>query len=117
MDWWMGVGADVEPVHHTRSIAQAFYMLRKSVDRYFGDNACSISPVMYRRNAFVISIDLERGAVQKGGGLALTGISTQANLLLSLNANGMAIPATTSHIFLHYDAIASVSLDGCTVLD
>ena len=122
MDIFIQLGNRVMPEHHVTSLSEAFYRLRLAVGKYAGDNQMAITPREFRCNKFILAWDFETGALQAGGGLSFTGLSSRSGELLTIQAKNMsAAPGgagpSSVYVTLHYDAILQLNLDSAVVLD
>ena len=119
IEFQMQIGSNLFPEYPIRSLAEAFYQLRKSL----GINSTNAQMSMIQRHysafKYVIGIDTERMT-----GASFTGYSTKASDLLTLKmkgANGgIDLDDTKTHkLFycLQYDAILQVNDTGVNVLE
>ena len=120
-DVFLSIGNKIMPEYHVTSFSEAWYRLRLAVGKYASDSMISVTPREFRSSKFILAWDTERGALQAGGGLAHTGISTTGGEMLTLQAKGMSADGTTlgpSYVYttLHYDGILQLQLDSASIL-
>ena len=114
------IGSKLYPEYPIRSLAEAYYQLRKTVGLHFGNEQMAINDKSYREDSFIAAIDLEKVL-----GAAFTGTNTMDGQLMILrfkpaNASTMALPANTTcyaYYTLIYDAVLQINLAGVTVLE
>ena len=119
LEFQMQIGSKLFPEYPIRSLAEAFYQLRKSLGINSTNAQMNMVQRYYRDHKFVISLDTE-----KMTGASFTGYNTKAGDLLTLKmkgANGsIALDATDTHklfYMLQYDAILQVNDTGVNVLE
>jgi len=114
------IGSKLYPEYPIRSIAEAYYQLRKTIGIHFGNEQMNIHPKGYRENTFIVGIDLEKVL-----GAAFTGTNTMDGQLMIIRlkaANTSTITLTSSSTYylyytLIYDAVLQINLAGVTVLE
>ena len=120
-DVFLSIGNKIMPEYHVTSFSEAWYRLRLAVGKYASDSMISVTPREFRSSKFILAWDTERGALQAGGGLAHTGISTTGGEMLTLQAKGMSANGATlgpTYVYttLHYDGILQLQLDSASIL-
>ena len=115
------IGSKLYPEYPIRSLAEAYYQLRKTIGLHFGNEAMAIHSKSYMSRSFIAAIDLEKVL-----GAAFTGTNTMDGQLMIIRmkpANASTITldtaANTYYIFytLIYDAVLQINLAGVTVLE
>jgi hypothetical protein len=119
LEFQMQIGSKLFPEYPIRSLAEAFYQLRKSLGINSTNAQMNMVQRYYRDHKFVISFDTE-----KMTGASFTGYNTRAGDLLTLKmkgANGsIALDVTDTHKMfycLNYDAVLQVNDTGVSVLE
>ena len=118
VEFQMQIGSKLMPEYPIRSLAEAFYQLRKSLGINSTNAQMNMVQRYYRDHKFVISLDCE-----KLNGASFTGMNTRAGDLMTLRmkgANGnIAISSDPHklHYCMAYDAVLQVNDTGVTVLE
>jgi hypothetical protein len=119
LEFQMQVGSKLFPEYPIRSLAEAFYQLRKSLGINSTNAQMSMIQRHYRTFKYVIGIDTE-----KMTGASFTGYNTKAGDLLTLKMRGandkIDLDNTKTYkLFycLHYDAILNVGDSGVSILE
>jgi hypothetical protein len=119
IEFQMQIGSKLFPEYPIRSLAEAFYQLRKSLGINSTNAQMSMIQRHYRTFKYVIGIDTE-----KMTGASFTGYNTKAGDLLTLKMKGandkIDLDNTKTYkLFycLQYDAVLSVGDSGVTVLE
>jgi hypothetical protein len=114
------IGSKLYPEYPIRSLAEAFYQLRKTLGLHFGNEAMAIQPRYYRKDSFIASVDLEKVLAS-----SFTGLNTMDGQMLTIrmassNASTIPLPPSTTcslYYTLVYDSILNVNLSGIEVLE
>jgi hypothetical protein len=102
------IGSKLYPEYPIRSLAEAYYQLRKTLGLHFGNDSMAILPRYYRNDTFIASFDLEKVL-----GASFTGTNTMDGQMMTIrmqaaNASTIALPADTTcslYYTLVYDGI------------
>jgi hypothetical protein len=114
------IGSKLYPEYPIRSLAEAFYQLRKTLGLHFGNEAMAIQKRYYNKDSFIASVDLEKVL-----GSSFTGQNTMDGQMLTIrmqssNASTIALPSDTTcslYYCLAFDSIMSVGLTGIEALE
>jgi len=115
------IGSKLYPEYPIRSLAEAYYQLRKTIGLHFGNEAMGIHSTSYRQDAFIAGIDLEKVL-----GAAFTGTNTMDGQLMIIrlkpaNASTIALDTANNTYYLYYtlvyDAVLQINLAGVTALE
>jgi len=114
------IGSKLYPEYPIRSLAEAYYQLRKTISLHFGNEGMAIHSNAYRADAFIAAIDLEKVL-----GAAFTGTNTMDGQLMIIrlkpaNASTIALNAGDTYYLYYaliYDAVLQINLAGVTVLE
>jgi hypothetical protein len=114
------IGSKLYPEYPIRSLAEAFYQLRKTLGLHFGNDSMAVQPRYYRQDSFIASVDLEKVL-----GSSFTSQNTMDGQIMSIrmassNASTIPLPSDTTcslYYCLAYDSIMSVNLTGIEVLE
>ena len=117
VEFQLQLGSAVYPQYPIRSLAEAFYSLRKTLG-ITNSGSVNISKRFFMHNKFVLATDLENLL-----GASFAGYNSKSGDLLTIKlrnawngANANTAPSQV-HTVLHYDAILSLSDVGATVLE
>jgi hypothetical protein len=114
------IGSKLYPEYPIRSLAEAYYQLRKTLGLHFGNDGMAMQPRYYRKDTFVAAFDLERVL-----GASFTGTNTMDGQMMTIrmqaaNTSTIALPANTTcslYYTLVYDGILNINLSGVTVME
>jgi len=119
LEFQIQVGSKLFPEMGIRSLAEAYYQLRKTLGLHFGTDSMNFNPRYYLSSSFVTAIDMEKVL-----GASFTGQNTKGGDLLTIrmkpaNVNNMAITKETLslHYTLVFDSMIEIGLAGVNVLD
>ena len=119
LQFQMQIGSKLIPEYPIRSLAEAFYHLRKTLGINSTNAQMNMVQRYYRDRKFVLALQCE-----KMSGASFTGINTRAGDLLTLRmkaANGNSIPMSSDthkmHYCLNYDAVLNINDTGVTILE
>ena len=119
LQFQMQIGSKLIPEYPIRSLAEAFYHLRKTLGINSTNAQMNMVQRYYRDHKFVLALQCE-----KMSGASFTGINTRAGDLLTLKmkaANGNSIFMGTDihklHYCLHYDSVLNINDQGVTILE
>jgi hypothetical protein len=114
------IGSKLYPEYPIRSLAEAYYQLRKTLGLHFGNDSMAILPRYYRNDTFIASFDLEKVL-----GSSFTGTNTMDGQMMTIrmqaaNASTIALPADTTcslYYTLVYDGILNIGLSGVQIME
>ena len=110
------VGSKLYPEYPVRSVAEAFYQLRKcTVTETSNFHSLDITPLQYRTHSFIAAFDTEKNL-----GSAFTGINIKQGSLMTLKMRSTAADTDmpdTVYIVLHFDSILSLRDRGVEVFE
>ena len=116
LQFQMQIGSKLIPEYPIRSLAEAFYHLRKTLGINSTNAQMNMVQRYYRDHKFVLALQCE-----KMSGASFTGINTRAGDLLTLrmkaaNGNSIAMSSDTYklHYCLNYDAVMNINDGGVT---
>ena len=119
LEFQMQLGSKLFPEYPIRSLAEAFYNLRKTLGNNSTNAQMNMVQRYYRDHKFVVGIDAE-----KLTGASFTGYNSKAGDLMTLKMKGANGTVTlennaTHKLFyvLNYDAIMQISDVGVSVLE
>ena len=111
------LGSAVYPQYPIRSLAEAFYSLRKTLG-ITNSGSITISKRLFMHNKFVLATDFEQLL-----GASFTGYNSHSGDLLTIklrnawDGSSTATAPTQVHTVLHYDRVLSISDVGSQVLE
>jgi hypothetical protein len=122
VEFQLSIGSKLYPEYPIRSLAEAFYQLRKSLGLHVGNEGMNIQAKYYRSDMFVIGIDLEKVL-----GSSFSGYNSKAGDLLTIktknaSSGGELLPAVTGTTYklfyaLSYDSLMNIKLSGVDILE
>jgi len=118
LDLQLQLGSKLTPEYPIRSLAEAFYQLRKCLGVVASPiHGFTITPGDYRQYKFIVGLDQEKLLDS-----AFTGQNTRSGELLTIrckgaNAANIANPPSKVYIVLLTDNILEISAAGCNVFD
>ena len=114
MEIQLSIGSKLYPEYPVRSVAEAFYQLRKCMGTETSNfHSLDIKPFDYRTHKFIVAFDTEKNL-----GSAFTGINIKQGSLMTLKMRSSATSAQmpdTVCIVLHFDSIISIKDSGIEV--
>ena len=117
VEFQLQLGSAVFPQYPIRSLAEAFYSLRKTLG-IANSGSLNASKKSFMQNKFFLATDLEKLL-----GASFTGYNSKSGDLLTLKLRNAWDGSTTAsapsqvHNVLHYDAVLQISDVGATVLE
>ena len=60
LEYQIQLGAKLYPEYPVRSLNEAFAQLRKTVGLNYGHHALALTPQKYRKDRFIIGVDMEK---------------------------------------------------------
>ena len=116
IEFQLQLGSAVYPQYPIRSLAEAFYSLRKTLG-ITNSGSVNISKRFFMHNKFVLATDLE-----KLFGASFTGYNSRSGDIMTIklrnawDGTNTASAPSQVHTVLHYDSVLSISDVGATVL-
>jgi hypothetical protein len=116
MEFQLQVGSKLFPVYPIRSVAEAFYNLRKCMGTETSNfHSLDITPYEFRNHKFIAAFDTEKNL-----GSSFTGINIKQGSLMTLKmkstAPNLAMP-DSCYMVLHFDSILSIRDSGIEVFE
>ena len=119
LEYQISLGSKLYPEYPVRSLNEAFAQLRKTVGLNYGHHALAITPQKYRKDRFIIGVDME-----KISEMGFTGENTMNGQLLVIKVNALNKSVLTHakmpeqmNIYLNSDQIMEVKDIGVSVFD
>ena len=113
LEWHYIVGAHRYPQYDVKSLAEAAYHLRKTLNQEMADESWSFPPAAFHSDRFVMAYDAEKAAIGPGGGAEFSGLSTRGGELIRAEVKGInGNQPVKFYMFLQLSLIANVGLAG-----
>ena len=116
MEMQLQIGSKMYPEYPVRSVAEAFYQLRKCMGTETSNfHSLDISPHQYRSHKFIAAFDTEKNL-----GSAFTGINIKQGSLMTLKMRASCASGympDTVYIVLHFDSIISIRDSGVEIFE
>ena len=118
LEFEMQIGSKKFPEYPIRSVAEAFYQLRKALGLHDVNAQMDISGTEFRSSKFVVAIDTEKVL-----GSSFSGYNSKSGDLLTLKlkpTGDATIPGGTTaklHYCLHFDSILNIKDAGVEILE
>ena len=116
MEIQLQIGSKLYPEYPVRSVAEAFYQLRKCMGTETSNfHSLDIKPFDYRTHKFIAAFDTEKNL-----GSAFTGINLKQGSLMTLKMRSTCASAympDSIYIVLHFDSIVSIRDTGIEIFE